>query len=131
MTKTEQLQAMVDEMYEAGVISDELAALYREKERAFEDAIARHQALMADYAQLRPAGAVDDVDRRFAEELIADVVRAARELDGVSRNIHTAVMQAAYRASLVGGTRLEPPTTETPTLADLGLTKKENGAANG
>ena len=103
MTKSQQLQTMVDEMHEAGVISDELAALYREKDRALEDAIARHQALMADYAQLRPAGAVDDVDRRFAEELIDDVVRAARELDGVSRNIHATVVQAAYRASLENG----------------------------
>jgi len=103
MTKSQQLQAMVDEMHSAGAISDELAALYREKDCAFQEAVARHQAVMADYAQLRPAGAVDDVDRRFAEELIDDVLRAARELDVVSRNIHTTVVQAAYRASLENG----------------------------
>lgn len=95
--KLDAMAVMVGEMHEAGVIGDELMTLYRDKMKAFKDAGEQYQALMAQYAGVRAGGTVDDVDRQFANEALAVVLRAQRECAIVDCAIGAVV---AYRASL-------------------------------
>ena len=74
---------MVEEMRECGVISDEMAALYRAKRQACDDACAGHRDLLTQYTRVRAGGTIDDVDRRFAAEALAQVTEAHVQLDSV------------------------------------------------
>jgi hypothetical protein len=91
--------AIAEEAAEAGVISPELIALYREKDRAFEETCARYTDEMQRYTQMRAGAAIDDVDRQFSSEGLAHILKAMRELHLVKCAVN-AVLQVAYQASL-------------------------------
>jgi hypothetical protein len=93
---------MVQQMEEAGVISNKLAALYRDKDRAFHDACAEHAAVLERYTALRGSRAIDDADREFADELMSRTIHAMKDfvlVSGAIGELAYAALQASLKSS--------------------------------